>query len=803
MINPKKKTAVLTPEQEEAAAFDKGRALVIAVAGSGKTQMLLHRVSRLLNKDGVDPERILVLMFNTNAAEDFNARLAELGIDNFAAGTFHAFAKMLVEAYENRDVPQGDVWVPLHLLETEEQYAEYIGTVLTDYNRTVEERLRIKEDTSSRNQIKTFIEGMKNNDYPYGPKIPEREVSRLAGAYRRVEPSFAFLEFYEKRRKQDAVYSFTDLLYRLRELMTEDEEFAEQLSTWYDYVMVDEYQDSNPVQHFIVKALKAPSLMMVGDDDQSIYSFRGAKPDYITLGLFDDYEDAEVFKLSRTFRYGPVVSMMSNALIGRNIGRSDKFCISAHGTPDTRVSVLPSASGLAYVSENLSELEGYKVLVRTNAEVDAINFLLWEKGLCGQHVDAETGIWSRSEETAFVYDIVHAAVDGCEHMSRKSMHYLIKTAGRNAFSYLSPERLEKFLQSAVSFSAKNTVAVLGRSTEYTDLKVALRSMYLFLNNLPKFKDAKVGDLLLYANQVFPNIRPGDFLKTVYKSAAGQSLSDFRRKMSEGLKVCDLEVMTVHATKGATFEKVLIPHLREHVFPSFFTETLTEEKAEEERRLFYVALTRCSKELRITYPDVPAFTRALMTNDAAAASVFSDLEGAPSRFVFEMEPVLALCAGNEVRHGHLRREPLPYTTPSFLRYREETAKLGPAPEKEENRSDLVLVGDIHTAPKVALSDGDTGDTHKPDAGQNVARTASRRRRGAEDLDDAYYGVGAADVIPPAPSPAEQETIAKTGGAHTQDAARLDDLTTKLGSVYARRIQAARSLYDDLDSEAHTV
>ena len=139
----------------------------------------------------------------------------------------------------------------------------------------------------------------------------------------------------------------------------------------------------------------------------------------------------------------------------------------------------------------------------------------------------------------------------------------------------------------------------------------------------------------------------------------------------------------------------------------------------------------------------------------------------------------------------------------MRYSEETAKLGPAPEKGENRSDLVLVGDIHTAPKVALSDGDTGDTHKSDAGRNVARTASRRRRGAEDLDDAYYGAGAADVVPPAPSPAEQETIAKIGGAHTQDAARLDDLTAKLGSVYGRRIKAARSLCDDLDSEAHTV
>lgn len=667
---------VLTAEQQAASNFEDGRALVLAVAGSGKTQMLLHRVRRLIVEDGVAPERILVLMFNTHAAESFNGRLREYGVDNFSAGTFHSFAKVLVEAYENNGIENPADWTGLSILENNENYLAYIYRVLIDYNRSLgknEQEFAIKDDPATRMRLMGFIEALKNNDYPYCGKLKQSDFSKYAGGSRRASQFLAFFDFYEERRKREGVYAFTDLLYRLRELFACDDEFREQMQTWYDYVMVDEYQDSNTVQHFLVNTLAPKSLMLVGDDDQSIYSFRGAKPEYITLGLFEDYRDTQVFRLSQTFRYGPVVSLLSNALISRNLNRSDKICISAQAAPDTKVGLFSTNEGFNYITNHLEELQGYKVLVRTNNEADAINFLLWTEGTCGIG-NEEKGFWGRSDEGAFLYDALNCAVTGEQRMSKAATRYMMSAAGKNAFLYMTNGETDAFLEEASGKSAMDAVRNKGLATPYTDIKAALRRIYRFLNNLPKFRDQPLQDLLLFFNSEMPDMRAGELLRAIYARSGQWKTEDFYRAMHRKAVPCDIEVMTVHAAKGATFDKVLIPHLREKVFPYNFGEVISEEELEEERRLFYVAVTRCRRELRITFPDVPAFNAALQKNDAQAASSFCDVQYAPSRFIFEMEPLLALSAGNEVRYGGQRVAKLPYTSKVFQRYLAENKKL---------------------------------------------------------------------------------------------------------------------------------
>lgn len=769
MVIATKTLPLLTSEQQAAANFEEGRALVLAVAGSGKTQMLLHRVRRLLVEDGVLPERILVLMFNTHAAENFNDRLRELGVEDFSAGTFHAFAKMLVEAYENHDIEEVEKWHRLHILEDNDDYLAYIGRMVGDYNLSLgkdETELKVNDDPANRNRLMGFIEALKNNDYPYGGKLEQSVLLRYAGSHRRSRQFLAFFDFYEERRRRDGVYAFTDLLYRLRELLAQDAEFCEQMRTWYDYVMVDEYQDSNAIQHFLVNTLAPKSLMLVGDDDQSIYSFRGARPEYITLGLFDDYQDAKVFRLSQTFRYGPVVSLLSNALISRNLNRSDKICISAQATPDTKVGLFATNEGFNYIPANLDALTGYKILVRTNNEVDAVNFLLWDEGVHGVDSEDGCGLWRRSDEGAFLYDALHRATTGELRMSKAAMRYMMAAAGRNAFLYFTNEETENFLESASKVSALAAVRNKGLSTQYTDAKIALRHIYLFLNNLPKFKNRTMQDLLLFFNEEMPSLKAGELLRAVFARSGSRKVEEFHRAMHHKTEVFDVEVMTVHATKGATFDKVLIPNLREKIFPYNFGEAITPERLEEERRLFYVAITRCRRELRITFPDVPAFNTALQKNDDHAAAAFCDVQYAPSRFIFEMEPLLALAAGNEVRHGGQRMPRLPYTSKIFERYIEENSRLMPTIE-----------------PATPFSDNRRSKIAEP---PRVTTARTRRQIRSVGDDDGMGYFEEYEISPLAKD--EKKRQARENGLPTQgqDTRELNELTRGLEQVYRRRL-----------------
>ena len=786
MVIATKTLPVLTSEQQAAADFENGRALVLAVAGSGKTQMLLHRIRRLLVDDGVAPERILVLMFNTHAAEDFNTRLRDFGIEDFSAGTFHAFAKMLVEAYENHDIEEVENWNRLHILEDNEDYLAYIGRMLGDYNLSLDKNdteLKVNDDPANRNRLMGFIEALKNNDYPYGGKLGQSDLLRYAGSHRRSRQFLAFFDFYEERRRRDGVYAFTDLLYRLRELLAQDAEFCEQMKTWYDYVMVDEYQDSNAIQHFLVNTLEPKSLMLVGDDDQSIYSFRGAKPEYITLGLFDDYHDAKVFRLSQTFRYGPVVSLLSNALISRNLNRSDKICVSAQATPDTKVGLFATNEGFNYITTHLGDLSGYKILVRTNNEVDAVNFLLWDEGVHGLDSEEGCSLWSRSEEGAFLYDALHRAATGEMRMSKAAMRYMMSAAGRNAFLYFTNEETENLLESASKISALDAIRNKGLSTQYTDAKVALRHIYLFLNNLPKFKNSTMQDMLLFFNEEMPGLRAGELLRAVYARSGQRKVEEFHRAMHRKTEAFDVEVMTVHATKGATFDKVLIPHLREKIFPYNFGEVITPDKLEEERRLFYVAVTRCRRELRITFPDVPAFNTALQKNDAQAAEAFCDVQHAPSRFVFEMEPLLALAAGNEVRYGGQRMPRLPYTSQVFERYLEENSR-------------LMLT--LHPF----ISAYDDSPSKAAESSRRAVPAGKRRQIRAVGDDDGLGYFEEAEISPLARD--EDKRLAREQGLPTQghDARDLDELTRGLERVYHRRLVSLNRSEPPSDVEYET-
>ena len=737
----------LTEEQEKAVAFDKGTAVVVAVAGSGKTQMLLARTKHLLTEKKIDPERILVLMFNTSAAVGFNERLEKEGIDNFAAGTFHAFGKMLLEAYINAETADGADWKPISLLETEDEYMRYIGKVMAAYARKNKDpKTALMNNQTTRHRLMEFIEALKNSGFNDPSEADRFILSRYADGARNIEPFSSFFTFFENERKKEEVYAFTDLLHRLNFLLDTDDEFRTQMQGWYDYVMVDEYQDSNTLQHQIIKKLSPPSLMLVGDEDQSIYAFRGAKPEYMTHGVFTDYENAEVLRLTRTFRYGHTVSMMANALIGNNIDRFDKMCISDPSAPQTKVHIVRVGkdNGLSFIGKNLDRLNGFKILLRTNEEVDAVNMLLWDKGVTPVNAATEDGMWSNSPKTAFVYDICSMAATKNERLSNAAMLFLMRCAGNGNFVSVATDDINSMLDTAAEASALTAIANLGRTTRYTDAKNALRNMYRYLNRVREMEADRqtVGDLLQELGKTFVGLHAGPLLHNIYIRFKDTVIAEFYQKLNRRPSECNIEVMTVHAAKGATFDKVLIPNLTEKGFPLSFDHHISISDLEEERRLFYVALTRCSEELIMSFPDQPVWMEALKNNDRETASAFWDTTGSPSRFVFECEPLYAVYAANKLYHGSSAAEP--YQSEKGSLYFEILEDEGIMPSTFTGRQ--------------------------------------------EKTDKPVLEVWDSKIQTPVPSPLEVEKKhTETGGEEQQ---KLDEMAEKMGQIYRSRIQAIR-------------
>lgn len=617
----------LNGSQRDAVLYTDGDCMVIAGAGSGKTRVLTYRIAHLLEM-GIEPWSVLALTFTNKAAEEMKRRIAEKVGDNRARylwmGTFHSiFSK---------------------ILRTE---AEFIGYT-SDFT--------IYDQSDSQNLIKSIMREMQLDEKVYKPNVVQNRISnaknRLMNAqgylgnadiykndqFKRIPMTGKIFEKYEQRLRQSNAMDFDDLLMQTFILFRDRPEILERYASKFRHILVDEYQDTNYAQHCIVWQLTrhGAQLCVVGDDAQSIYSFRGANIDNM-LKFQKLYPGSKMFKLEQNYRSTQTIVEAAGSLICKNRSQIPKNVFSTNEEGD-RIKVARTHSDIEESETVVNRLldlhtfngvswNGMAVLYRTNAQSRPIEEALRKRGLpyriygslsfyqrkeikdvisyfrlCVNPNDGEAfkriiNYPARGIGQTTIGKIETAASDaGCslwEVVSRPDIHPLDVNSGTR-------NKLDNFVSLISAFIAKISTdnalelasAIIEGSGIMTDLNADItpegESRRQNVDELLAGLDGFIKERTEEGNE---KVGMTDYLNDV------ALMSD--QDNGDEDQIEKVTLMTVHAAKGLEFDSVCITGLEENLFPSNMSGD-DERQIEEERRLFYVAMTRARKYLMLSY-----------------------------------------------------------------------------------------------------------------------------------------------------------------------------------------------------------
>lgn len=605
----------LTWEQKCIVGHDTGHALVKAVPGSGKTTTLVKRIERLV-KTGTDPRSILVLMYNKSAQENFTEKLKTALKSGVIPEirTFHSLALTIVGYGERRQL------IKKKNLITPEDYR---------YEQLIKQAYRYGFDYEASyidpNEIETFelfiscwrAAAVTPVDAAKDPTFNsiKREFIR---AYSR----------YCELLEENCLRTFDDCLVEAVELLRKDSS----LGAHFKHIIVDEYQDVNLIQHEMTRLLSKPdtSVMAVGDVNQCIYEWRGARPDFIG-GLFEQhYQNTTVFQLSCTFRFGHELSLMANSVIRRNSTKLTRLCVSHPSTPKTEVR-LHFDNCLSKVLSNLSVSSGTQaILSRTKANLAEAEIALRLCGLPYRYLNGSSALHTRTEIGILVVGVllfVYGDLRLLEnHPNKQAIVYgFLREAGINwqkgqfkaALSGLMAPHADLWTVLGQIFDgAQYQKDRLGRLAticqnggEETPAIDALRhlSMVGFIDSIGSDGVTRTGS----------NDRQRGVVKIV--ELLDSSKIDIRTFLKlilspeEAPSDCEPFILsTLHGSKGLEWDNVILIGLNEQEFPGGKTDDLhsvrtsiippsTDQVIEEERRLFYVGITRTKQKLNLVAP----------------------------------------------------------------------------------------------------------------------------------------------------------------------------------------------------------
>lgn len=617
----------LNPAQWEAVSYCEGPSLIIAGAGSGKTRVLTYKIAYLLQQ-GLSPWNILALTFTNKAAREMNERIAAIAGDEATrylwSGTFHSiFSKIL--RYE----------------------AEYIGYT-SDFT--------IYDAGDSRSLVKNIVKELQLDDKLYKPATVAARISEAKNALvlpdeytsdRRIHDRDArdgiartgeIYRIYHERCHKANVMDFDDLLMNTFLLLRDNPEVKEKYANRFQYILVDEYQDTNAAQHRIITLLTTPRsrICVVGDDAQSIYAFRGAKIDNI-LQFTEQYPGARVMKLERNYRSTQTIVNAANSIIRHNRNQIAKnvYSDNAIGSP------IPVISSYSDKEESLKVLAEIRRLHRKeNVGYDGIALLY------------RTNAQSRSfEETFRKADIPYRIYGGLSFYQRKEIKDLIAY-----FRVVcNPDDEEAFLRvlnypargigdttkSRLVYAARehdvSLWTVASRQAEYAAAltKAAQTKVSAFCDMIASFRERlheKSGyDLAIdilretgMAAEVQSDHSPESIsrqenieellgaIKAVENEMLEEngneqvSLQEYVSQVSlltdadkQDDDVPKVTLMTIHSAKGLEFDAVFVTGMEDELFPGSNARCYPKEM-EEERRLFYVAVTRAKRFCYLTY-----------------------------------------------------------------------------------------------------------------------------------------------------------------------------------------------------------
>lgn len=619
---------LLNPQQRAAVTYTDGPALVIAGAGSGKTRVLTYKIVDLL-RHGYEPYRILALTFTNKAAREMKERIRAIVGEKIASrlwmGTFHSIFLRILRAH-----------------------AEQLG-----FKRT----FTIYDTSDSRSLIKQIVKDLGLDEKIYKPATISSIISNAKNALvsaeqysldpdyqradrqaRRPMTGRIFQLYTERCRRADAM-DFDDILYYMNLLLRDYPDVRRHYSDFFRYILVDEYQDTNFAQHLIISALAGEDnrICVVGDDAQSIYSFRGANITNI-LNLEKRYPNLRTFKLERNYRSTQNIINAAGSLISKNTRQIPKNVYSENDKGEP-VHVVRTYSDMeeAYLVANLvsqskltyhDSLDDYAILYRTNAQSRVLEESLRKRNI-PYRIYGGLSFYQRKEvKDAICYFRLSVNPDDDEAL-RRVINYPARGIG---------ETTMKKLQIAAAEEGVSLWSVISKPEEYSlgvnsgTLKKlgAFRDlMTLFINENQSGQDAysmgrliynRTGILVALAHDNTPeSISKQENLAELLaglkdfvdlRAQTGEADTSMAAFLSEVMLATDQDekdetpepkvtLMTAHAAKGLEFRHIFIVGVEEELFPSALSMDSPME-VEEERRLLYVAITRAKETCTMTY-----------------------------------------------------------------------------------------------------------------------------------------------------------------------------------------------------------
>ena len=661
----------LNSEQKAAVSCVEGPVLIVAGAGSGKTRVLTSRIAYILER-GCDPSRILALTFTKKAASEMKERIAlmvgEKRARRLYMGTFHSvFIRFLREFADSLGYPSA---------------------------------FTIYDTSDSVSAIKTCLKELQLDEKVYKPKDVLSRISMAknnlvtASAYRRnanalqndaasKKPRICDIyELYAYKCKMAGVMDFDDILLNMNILLRDNPAALESIAGRFDYIMVDEYQDTNFSQYLILKKLSQfhQNICVVGDDSQSIYAFRGAKIENI-LNFKKDYPEHHIFRLEQNYRSTRTIVDAANSLIARNSARIPKECYSMgeqgekirliQAYTEQEEALLIASSIVSRIQTESAQYQDFAILYRTNAQSRALEEALRQRNL-PYVIYSGNSFFERAEvKDMMAYfklivnpnddesfkRIVNKPARGIGDTSVSALTAAASNQKISLFKAAYAENLENFglkppaikkirdfcdmigklclrsnnedaydvaaaaaMESGLLMFYKSDTSIEGQSRT-ANVEELLNSVKIYIEEKQNeyMEELQAEGLVNDGSEVvatdLPIVTLGDYLENVsLLSAVDVDDEESSNKVT---------LMTVHSSKGLEFPYVFVAGMEENIFPSggFM---ISETEVEEERRLFYVAMTRAKKAV------VFSFAQTRTRNGKHESN-------SPSRFVKEVDP----------------------------------------------------------------------------------------------------------------------------------------------------------------------
>ena len=635
----------LNSNQKDAVVHENGPCLIIAGAGSGKTRVLTYSIAHLI-KNNIDPYSILALTFTNKAAKEMKDRIESIvGTEarSLWMGTFHSIFARILRSEGNRIG-----YPPNFIIYDTQDSKALIKSIVKELNldpKLYKDNIVYNRISNAKNRLISYLEYHKN------PIFQEEDISSLRPKIGEI------YKIYSQRCFKSQAMDFDDLLFNTNVLFSEHVDVLNKYQQLFKHVLIDEFQDTNYCQYLITKRLASVhrNIFVVGDDAQSIYAFRGAEIRNI-LKFEDDFDDLKIVKLEQNYRSTKTIVKAANSVIDNNKSKLSKE-VWTENEDGELISVKKSfsdneegkiVSNLIFEEKNKNQLSNssFAVLYRTNSQSRSIEEALRRIGL-KYRVFGGVSFYQRKEVKDLLAYLRFSINQNDEQSFRRIINYPRRGIGKTS--------VDKIIISS-NKENKNLWEIITNSEKYLNSRISnllkpFNDLIISFNNFSKNNDAYNTASHIASNSGllkelwddrsiegisrYENVQ--ELLNSVKefvdnKDNSNKELDKFLQDISlmtdqdfdQDKDEEYISLMTIHMSKGLEFPVVFIVGVEEDLFPSQMMIS-SREDLEEERRLFYVAITRAMKKLYLTY-----------SNTRYRYGILKDCE--KSRFIKEISPI---------------------------------------------------------------------------------------------------------------------------------------------------------------------